>query len=163
MNPNFKTDEKVLKNILKNNIELIDQNSKLNVIVFYRNLKTKNLIMKNDLSPPKRALDKTNVIYEFTCPVEDCHLSENKYIGFTKCTLSRRLTNHLQNGSIKDHDTNCQNLKLNRTKIVENTKIIYKINEHRKLVIMESILINFKKPKLNGQETGEGRILKLWN
>ena len=95
--------------------------------------------------------------------MEDCHLSENKYIGFIKCTLSRCLPNHLQNGSIKDHDTNCQNLKLNRTKIVENTKIIYKINEPRKLVIMEAILINFKKPKLNGQETGVGRISKLWN
>ena len=97
--------------------------------------------------------------------MKDCCLlpSNPKYIGLTTCTLSRRLTYHLQNGSIKKHhEYQCKNSNLNRPKIVENTKIRYRINDLRKLGIMESILIKFEKPKINEQDTGNHRILQLW-
>ena len=144
---------------------MTDQNLKLNLIIFYRNFETKNLIMKNDLSPPKRVIDGTNVIYEYKCPLEDCCLQHknNRYIGLTTCTLSRRLTYHLQNGSIKDHENACSKLKLTRPKIVQNTKILYKLNDFHKLAVMEAILINFREPALNDQETGKHKTLKLWS
>ena len=74
----------------------------------------------------------------------------------------RRLTYHLQNGSIKDHEHQCNKMKLTRTKIVENTKILHKFSEYHKLAIMESILVNFLRPELNEQDTGKRRTLKLW-
>ena len=103
--------------------------------------------LENCISSPRRAVDRTNVIYEYSCSMEDCHLlpKYNKYIGYTTCALTRRLTYHLQNGSIKNHEENCQNKKLSRTKIVENTKIIYKNSNFRKLIIMEALLIKLEK------------------
>ena len=51
---------------------------------------------------------------------------------------------------------------LNRNKLLDNTKIIYKINNNNKLEILESILIKIEDPEINKQETGKHRILQLW-
>ena len=116
------------------------------------------------MSRPRCVIDNTNVIYEFTCPMKDCCLlpKNNKYIGLTQCTLSRRFTYHFQNGSIINHAKLCQIPNLNRNKLLDNTKIIYKINNNNKLEILESILIKIKDPEINKQETGKHRILQLW-
>ena len=61
-----------------------------------------NLIIKDNSSPSIGVLQKTNVIYQFECPLGYC-LSENNniYVGLTSATLSRRLTMHLSDtGSI---------------------------------------------------------------
>ena len=49
---NYKTDEKILKNIITSNTLCTDPNSRLNLIIYYKNGKTSNLVMKNNLAPP---------------------------------------------------------------------------------------------------------------
>ena len=119
--------------------------------------------MANNMCPLKRALDKTNVIYKYTCPQKECSLSNNNsYIGFTTCKLTRRITYHMQNGSILDHGIFCNNANFNRKLVDANIEILYQITNFRRLEIMEAILIKKHKPKINEQKTGTKRILYLY-
>ena len=57
--------------------------------------------MQNNTSMKTTILQNTNVVYEFNCPMP--HGQVAKYVGITQNTLSRRLTLHLQQGSILEH------------------------------------------------------------
>ena len=89
MNSAYKIDEKVLKKIINDNVKCKGENSKLQMIIYYNNMKTKNMVMKNNMSGKKRELSQTNVIYEFTCPQNECFhrpTMNNGYLGYTTCT-----------------------------------------------------------------------------
>ena len=164
MSPAHKVDERVLKSIISRNVKCVIPEDRVNVIVYYRNIKSANMIMKNNLHASGNKLKKTNVIYEFKCPCEDCTLPPNSsYIGYTQCTLSRRLTNHLQSGAIASHFMDVHNRKISRTCIVENTNILRKINDFNRLTIGEALLIKLKKAQINRQDTGRTRTLKLFS
>ena len=122
--------------------------------------------MKNNLTRKKnrRDIDQVNVIYEFRCPEDDCIRKQvnNVYLGYTTCTLSRRLSLHLQNGAIKMHSMNIHGSKIDRKTIVENTNVKYREQDQLRLEILEAILILFEKPELNRQDTGIKRKLSLF-
>ena len=84
---------------MEQNTRVVNNNDKLDLIIYYKNPKTAQLIMTNNTNK-KTQLNTTNVIYQFTCPNEDCMLRSTNYIGSTTTTLSRRLTMHLTNGAI---------------------------------------------------------------
>ena len=96
MHYNYKSDEKILKTLIHKNILPTDSNKKIKLIIYDDKFKTSNLVIKNNSSPSIGVLQKTNDIYQFKCPLGDC-ISENnnKYVGLTSTTLSRRLTMHL--------------------------------------------------------------------
>ena len=100
----------------------------------------------------KTQLNTTNVIYQFTCPNEDCMLRSN-YIGSTTTTLSRRLTMPLTNGAIKEHQLARHQSNLTRNN-VGNTMILRKHCDTIRLFIHEALLIKFRDPKLNRQDSG---------
>ena len=64
--PNYKTEERILSNIVHNNTKCTDSDKELKIIFYYKNKKTTNLVMKNNLMPPLQPLEQTNVIYKFT-------------------------------------------------------------------------------------------------
>ena len=165
MNTDYKVDEKVLKKIIQDNVKCKDENTKLNLIIYYKNTKTKSMIMRNNLTRKKnrRDIDQANVIYEFRCPEDECIRQQvnNVYLGYTTCTLSRRLSLHLQNGAIKVHSINTHGNKIDRKTIVDNTKVKYREQDQLRLEILEAILILFEKPELNRQDTGIKRKLSL--
>ena len=164
MSPSYKVDERVLKSIISRNVKCTLPENRLNVIIYYRNIKSSNMIMKNNLHASQNKLKSTNVIYEFKCPCEDCPLPPNSsYIGYTQCTLSRRLSNHLQNGAISSHFMDVHDKKISRTCIVENTSILRKINDFNRLAIGEALLIKLTKAQINRQDTGRTRTLKLFS
>ena len=63
------------------------------------------MVIRNNSSPSIGVLQKTNVIYQFKCPLGDCVSDNNNiYVGLTSTTLSRRLTMHLSDtSSIAQH------------------------------------------------------------
>ena len=65
MNNKYKEDEQALKKILKNNIKMKNEHDRLKVVVYYKNLKSKNFIMRNNMMKKPRELSRTNVIYHF--------------------------------------------------------------------------------------------------
>ena len=166
MSTAYKVDEQVLRKIIKDNVQCKSSKTSLNLIIYYKNAKTKSMVMRNNLTRKKnrREIDQTNVIYEFKCPHDECIRQpvNNVYIGFTTCTVSRRLSLHLQNGAIKSHSISIHKEKMSRETIVENTKVKYREQNQLRLEVLESILILFEKPEINKQETGKQRKLSLF-
>ena len=158
---NYKIEERVIKDIIYNNVKCVNPNNRLDLIIYYRNNKTSNLVMKNNLAPSMKYLQQTNVVYEFTCPMS--HSQVTQYIGYTQTTLSQRLTSHLQNGSILDHFQQEHHIKPTREQVTENTKILSKSNDRLRLAIKESFLILELKPEINKQYNNFTNTLKLHN
>ena len=165
MNSAYKVDEKVLKKIINDNVRCKSENSRLQFVIYYNNMKTKNLVMKNNMSSKKHEMNLTNVIYQFNCPENECihHPTVNHvYLGLTTCTLSRRLSLHLQNGAILKHSVDKHKEKITRKKAEESLKVRYRENHHERLEILEALMIMFEKPEINKQDTGKTRILTLF-
>ena len=116
--------------------------------------------MKNNMSPPPSTLQRSNIIYEFECPLSHGIVTP-KYVGFTQTSLSRRLTMHLQNGSIRNHFQDQHDTTLTREIIVNNTKIIEKAKDRYHLAIKEALLIMNTNPIINRQENNFSNILRL--
>ena len=117
------------------------------------------------MTPKIRKLAKTNLIYDFNCKEGECeHLptQEKWYTGLTKCTLSRRLSYHLQNGATKDHFLQKHKRKITREEIADCTKSWYFETDTLRLEILESLLIRYEDPEINKQETGKRRKLLLF-
>ena len=150
---NYKIDEHILKKLIPKNILPTNPTKKVSFIIYYNKFKTTNLIISNNSPhPPLELLDRTNVVYMLKCPLGDCVSNGNdKYVGLTTTTLSRRLTMHLN-----DCSSIALQLKKNsifkskfRKILVENTTIIaYKINKLR-LQILEALHIKIKKLRIN--------------
>ena len=165
MSKNYLQDEHAVKKIIRDNVKVNKAADKLQVIVYYQNVKTSNLVISNNLTRKAlRPVARCNVVYEFNCPMNECFHSPNgqRYIGHTTCALSRRLTMHLQGGSIQDHFIQKHERKITRQEIVENTSIRYIENDVHRLKTLECILIYFDKPRLNEQLTGSHRMLSLF-
>ena len=165
MNDGYKNDEKALREILHQNVKVNSQDHHLKLIIYYKTLKTRDMIMKNNLCPKVRDLAQTHVVYEFNCKIGACkHLTKPKatYVGLTTCTLSRRLSNHLQKGAIMQHFNDVHKRKITRHEIEEGISIRYKERNVYRLNILESLIINKEDPNLNKQDTGRHLILKVY-
>jgi hypothetical protein len=163
MSEAYQTDERVLGGIIHRNVKCRIDNSKLDIRIYYKSKNTSNLIMKNNLTKKPDTLQTTNVIYEYSCPEEDCQLLQNmKYIGMTTTTLSRRLTCHLTSGAPKQHMLLNHDILLTRRMLVTNTKIISKYYDRQRLAIGEALHIFNTRPVINLQNTGMNRVLKLF-
>ena len=165
MNTKHREDERVLKKILKENVILKKKDDKLKLVVFYKNLKTRNLVMRNNMTKKPRELAKTNAIYQFQCKKGDCeHLPPRSgaYSGLTTNTVSRRLSYHLQSGAIRQHSEETQGTKIRRNGIEHLTRVRYVERDTNRLEILEALIINAEDPEINRQDTGKVRTLKLY-
>merc|ERR1711916_407773 len=106
MGSGYKRSENAIRTAIKSNVRMKEPSDRLQIVIYHKSAKTKNLIMRNNMTPRIRDLAKTHLIYDFDCKEGECeHLPTQKkrYTGLTTCTKSRRLSMHLQNGSIKNH------------------------------------------------------------
>ena len=158
---NYKIEERIIKNIVKTNVKPIQTDSKVNIIVYYKNPKTCNLVIKNNLSPPVPQNLKTNVVYSFKCPFAHSNVYDYEYIGMTSVKLQNRLQNHTYSGSIKDHILHEHNSSVTKTQLLENTSILTHAENRYKLSIKEALLILEKAPIINRQHENLCNILKL--
>ena len=161
MNTEYKTDERTLKHIVTKNVKCRDDTHRLKIHIYYQSTKTKHLIMRNNPSETKRLM-RTNVLYKFDCPSEDCRPRRNSYVGFTWTTLSRRLTMHRQHGAIKTHMEDEHNTTLTRQLLVNNTTIIHSNRDPRRIEIIEAIHIRDNTPSINTQKNQRLEKLALW-
>ena len=159
MHRNYKIEERMLRSIILNNTKCTEKGQRLCIIFYYKNIKTCNLVMKNNNTSKPSPLCQTNVVYRFNCPMPHCK-AEN-YIGMTQTTLSRRLTYHAQSGSIYKHFKQEHNIKPTRDQLADNTIIIAKANNRYKLAIKEALLILEHAPTINKQFDNFLHTLKL--
>ena len=165
MNNKYKEDERVLKRIVRENVTLKDNHDRLKLLIFYKNMKSKNLVMKNNCAKKMRELAKTHVVYKFRCKKGDCeHLPPRKttYWGLTTDTTSRRLSFHLQNGAIRKHCEAKHGSMITRKELEMFTSIEYVERDVNRLEILEALIINAGDYEINRQDTGKTRILKLY-
>ena len=105
MNSHYQKDEKALKDLVRENVTM-KENNKLKLVIYYKNRKARDLVMKSNLGNDVRELARTNIIYDIDCNKGDCeHLPKRNrsYSGLTTCTMSQRLTYHLQDGAVQRH------------------------------------------------------------
>ena len=161
MSKNAKLDEKILKNIIKQRTKCTNDNDMINLIIYYKGTKTKDHIIKNSLTSSS-VLQMSHVVYRINCPVEDCELLKAYYIGQTQNSISRRMTEHLQNGAVKEHMMNKHRTILTRSDIVKNVSCIKRFNNVKKQIIYEALMIMKEKPSINKQNEDFSNVLKLY-
>ena len=165
MNNRYKEDERVLKRIVSENVTLKDNRDRLKLVIFYKNMKSRNLVMRNNCTKKPREFAKTHVVYKFRCKKGDCeHLPprETTYWGLTTDTTSRRLSFHLQNGAIRKHCEAKHGSMITRKELEKFTSIEYVERDVYRLEILEALIINAGDYEINRQDTGKKRILKLY-
>ena len=159
MNDAYKTDERVLRNIIRRNCDPTSDNDKLNLTVYYKSPKVSGLVMKNNLSHDSSLLKQTNVVYQYKCTYGDCARQHTGcYIGHTRTTLGRRLTMHLQDGGPKRHHLKEHAKRLTRDDLVSNTKILCRCSIPKKLQILEAVYIRDYDPTINRQVNARGKL-----
>ena len=125
------------------------------------------LVMQNNLNKPLEPLHQSNIIYKFTCPMLHGEATESQpkpheYIGYSQCTMRKRLQNHTYQGSIKDHLINHHNISPNLEQLTNNTTIINKGINKQELLIKEALHIKQQCPLINKQYDSFPGILKLF-
>ena len=161
MSSQYKTDEKVLKDIIRKNTQCNNDDESLQLNIYYQNKKTRQLLMKNSPVSIKQS-NRTNVVYKFICPHEDCRPRNNYYIGATTTTLSRRLTMHIQEETgPAEHWVVKHKQKPPHKLLKDNTDIIDATTDQYRLFIKEAIYITRHKPPLNIQRQ-TNISLALW-
>lgn len=162
MSSAYKVDERVIHEIINENVTCVNTADRLRLVIYYKNSKTSSLLIRNNLSIKHDKLKRTNVIYQFTCPDEDCRLRGINYIGVTTTSLSRRLTMHLREGAPKQHMTQAHQTALTRTLLTTNTTIMKAHHDKTRLWILEALLIRQHAPELNKQQNS-CVALALWH
>ena len=145
----YKEDEKALKTLLNRHVRCVNDNKKIKLIIYYKSMKTSNLVLRNRTATSKTPLQEDHVVYQFICPIEGC--GPQSYVGMTRTTLSRRLTMHTQNGTIKQHLLNHHPNENKRKVLEEGTQILDHERDIRKLPILEALYIEKINPSLNIQ------------
>ena len=119
MHYNNKLDENISKTLIQRNIHPLILIKKL--IIYYNKFKTTNLGISNTRL---ESFKKTNVMYQFKCPLGDC-ISENNntYVDLTSTNLSCQLTmQHSDTTSIARHLKNFPALKMFFEKFLPKTQ-----------------------------------------
>ena len=159
MSDSYKTDERVLRDIINRNCEPVHPTDNLKLTVFYRSPKVSCLVMKNNLSKDPSPVKETNVVYQYKCTHGDCARQHNcTYIGHTTTTLGRRITMHLQEGGPKKHLADKHGTRLTRRDMVANTVIIGRCNDRRRLQALEAVYIRDCDPLINRQVNARGTL-----
>ena len=161
MHDNYKLEERIIKNLIYDNTKCLQPDSRLNLIIYYKNQRTSHLVMKNNMSPRPTLLQQSNVVYKFSCPLP--HSQAVEYVGMTQTTLSRRLTCHAQDGGICKHFVNHHLTKPTREQLTENTTVIARSSDRFKLCIKEALYIMKLGPLINKQYDNFSNILKLYD
>lgn len=158
----YKKDERILKTIIQNNVKPISDEDEIQIMIYYKNTKSKNLIMKNNLSDTKDKMQTSWTVYKYTCPSEDCELPNPTYIGQTRNTLRKRLEQHTKDGAIKDHQCRYHRKEISQPEIEQCTSSIKVLPDLKRLVIYEALLIILERPDLNRQKDNFINPLKLF-
>ena len=160
MSDAYRVDERILKEIIKTNVNPVEDNH-VTLRIYYRSRRASSMVMRNNQNRTT-TLKATNIVYKFTCPDEDCQPQDTPvcYVGHTTTTLSRRLTYHKQNGELERHMRENHHRRITRQDLVDNTEIIHHETNTKRLRVLEAVYIHLSKPALNIQREHD-RILTL--
>ena len=151
MNSQYKQDEQALRKIITDCVKPTNADDKIDLTIYYKNKKTHNFILKNSPKIDVPELQRSHLVYQYTCTTGNCAALPSRYIGMTTTKLSRRLTLHLSNGAPKKHAENVHQLHLTREMMVQGTEILQYNSDHHRLQILEALIIKDRNPCINSQ------------
>ena len=151
MSSEYKADENAIKKIIHKNVKPKNDHNEINLVIYYKNLKTSNLLIANRPKINRHPLQRSHLVYEYTCKQGNCAALQESYIGMTTTKLTRRLTLHLSNGAIKQHLNEKHQAPLTRQLLEANTSIIQTQQDPKRLKILEAIIIQQNNPSMNCQ------------
>ena len=96
MHKDYKKDEAIMRRIISSNVAATDPDSEIDLIIYYKNKRTSQMLMKNSPRVDEDPMKKHGVVYRIICPENGC---THSYIGMTTTRLSKRLSVHLQEGN----------------------------------------------------------------
>ena len=162
MNSNYKQEERQLSNIISKYVKPANDDQEINLRIFYKNKKLKNLIIRNKVNNDRGVQKRHHVVYKYSCNQAGCNSSQT-YVGYTTCTIDERFRMHAQTGSIKRHLREKHEIeRVAKNDIIECTTILASCSSRGRLRMTEAILIKDLKPTLNSQEEGCDRLLKIF-
>ena len=147
----YKEDERILKQIVKRNIKPTDAENKVNLIIYYKSKTTRSLLMRNSPQQETDALQRSHVVYRYTCKRENCTSLPSTYIGMTTTKLGNRLNSHKYAGAPKNHMEAEHHTKITKEELEHNTEILASCNDVRRLPILEALYIKELSPNINIQ------------
>ena len=154
----YKKEEEIIRNIVAKNCKPVQDEDNIKLVIYYRSPKVTNLVMNNNLSKDQSLMKKTNVVYQIRCTTGDCARRPSTYIGHTTTTLSRRITMHMQDGGPKRHHE-VHDTPLTRQLLIENTTILARCQNKKKLQVLEAVYIRDADPDINRQVNARGTLL----
>ena len=150
MHCDYKKDEAIIRRIVNTNVAANDPDPEIDLIIYYKNKRTSEMLMKNSPQVDEDPLKKHGVGYCILCPANGC---THSYIGMKTTKLSRRLSIHLQEGNFHQHYTRTHG-ELRRPTLLQATSIIDHDPDRWRLRMKEALHILQLKPSLNvTQET----------
>ena len=149
--PAYKHDEKAIKDIISKTCTPTDNYDQLRVVIYYKSPKSSNLIMRNNINASRDIMAKTNVVYQYRCTTGNCASLNVCYVGLTRCTLDRRITNHVNEGGPKQHHWNQHGKAITKEEIKDNISVIAACSDKRRLHVLEAIHIRDRSPSINVQ------------
>ena len=154
----FNTDTNTLKTLCKNHVKT-KENISLKISTYYKPQKLSSCF---PIRPAKPTNLRSNVVYQFQCPEDNCQAS---YIGYTTNSLMTRCKQHRYCPSnIKSHYFfDHQNSPVPATDLLINLlKIIFSSNKVIDLKIAESLAIKNNRPIINVNYNEGNNILNLF-
>ena len=107
--------------------------------------------MKNNNAPKPLPENETNIVYKFECTVGTCRGRKIDYIGLTTTSLKKRMENHRYNGAIHMHFKQAHDRRPKTGELLENSKVLHRVDNYHRLAITEAVSIELQKPLLNIQ------------
>ena len=90
MNAQYQKDEKAIRDIVHQHVSPRIANQKVQLIIYYKNRKVREFLMKNNLNSSFNVLQTSWSVYKIICLVEGCDLQKPFYIGHTRNTIETR-------------------------------------------------------------------------
>ena len=139
---NFKSDTRRLNQIIKSHVRAPGENTQVRITPYYKPYKISALFSTR---PRTSTIDKSDVVYKFTCPEARCN---STYYGYTQNSLKKRVSEHrYKASSIYQHYVTDHNmLPPQQNNLISHFEIVYANSDLISLKIAEAISIKHFKP-----------------
>ena len=149
-----KREEHALKTIAVKNIQSVLPVERMSVKVYYKSAKLGSVF-----GPKRNFSGMDHLVYEHKCPDRTCNGSAT-YVGYTLQDPSKRISQHKQSGSIKEHINKIHNFSIPLDN--NSFNIMFKCSEKHTLQIAEALLIKEHRPLINIQTNNFTRTLHIF-
>ena len=100
MHQDCRKDKAALRSIIDDDVTVTDPESVIDLIIYYKNKRISQPLMKNSLQMDNDTVKKHGNVYQIICSADGCN---NSYVGMMTTKLSKRLAVHLQEGNFYQH------------------------------------------------------------